>query len=79
MKERIDNIPQPRGFNKRVANWIDKYHDGNVLAASRATGIKRNTLYLIYREHTRTPNASVLVKLSSAMGVSIDFLLTGKL
>lgn len=74
---KITNVQHPKGFNKRVAKWIDEQHGGNVLAASRATGVPRNTLWQIYRGLTRTPSASVLVKLSSAMGISIDELITG--
>jgi hypothetical protein len=75
---KIIGIPHPKGFNARVRVWINLHHDGNVLAASRATKVPRNTLWQIYRGLTRTPSAHVLVKLSSAMGVSIDWLLTGE-
>lgn len=66
------------GFNKRVKAWIDKKHKGNVLAASRDTGIGNSTLHMIYRGYTRAPGNTVYVKLARAMGCSIDFLITGR-
>lgn len=69
----------PKGFNRRVVNWIDGKHGGNVSQAARISGVPRNTLWQIYRGLTRTPAAPVLISLSDAMGVSIDFLLTGEL
>lgn len=68
----------PRGFNKRVKAYIDSAYNGNVSLAARETGIPRNSLWQIYKGFTRTPSASILVKLSSAMGVTIDFLIKGE-
>lgn len=72
------NVPSPKGFNLRVKRWIDKTYHGNVAEAAAATSIPNSTLWQIYRGMTKTPSASALVKLSSEMGVSIDFLLTGR-
>jgi predicted transcriptional regulator len=74
----ITNIPRVEGFNKRVKQWIDKHHDGNVSEAARVTEIPMQTLWQIVTGKTKTPSASVLVKLSSAMGCTIDFLITGE-
>lgn len=68
----------PKGFNRRVVNWIDDKYDGNVSKAARESGVPRNTLWQIYRGLTRTPAAPVLISLANAMGVTIDFLITGE-
>lgn len=65
-------------FNDRVRWWIDKQHGGVVTDASRALGIPNMTLWQIYIGKTKTPSAGVLVKLSQAMGCSIDWLITGR-
>ena len=72
------NVPAPKGFNERVKVWIDEKYGGVVWNASRAAGISNSTLWQIYKGMTKTPSASVLIKLSSAMGCSIDFLIKGE-
>ena len=71
-------VPIAKGFNERVKVWIDEKYDGAVLTAAKATAIPNSTLWQIYKGMTKTPSASVLIKLSSEMGRSIDFLLTGE-
>jgi plasmid maintenance system antidote protein VapI len=72
------DLPRTKGFNLRVRRWIEKQYDGNVWEASQALSIPNTTLWQIVTGKTKTPSASVLVKLSSAMGCSIDFLITGE-
>jgi transcriptional regulator with XRE-family HTH domain len=65
-------------LSRRVRDWVVEAHGGSVLAASKAANISNSTLWQIYRGQTTTPRAGILIKLSKAIGCSIDVLLKGE-
>jgi transcriptional regulator with XRE-family HTH domain len=73
----LDVLSKNMGFRENLKSEL-VYQDMRVKDLAAVTGISRHTLdnYLNVRE--RTPTADVAVKIARALGVSVEFLVTGE-
>ena len=65
------------GFKENLKSELN-YTGMMVKELSAITGIKRHTLDNYLNTHNSIPNAAAAVKIAQALGVSVEYLITGK-
>jgi transcriptional regulator with XRE-family HTH domain len=65
------------GFKENLKSELN-YAGMMVKELSAITGIKRHTLDNYLNTHNSIPNAAAAVKIAQALGVSVEYLITGK-
>ena len=65
------------GFKENLKSEL-LYKGMMVKELSAKTGIKRHTLNNYLNTHNAIPNAETAVKIAQALGVSVEYLVTGK-
>lgn len=61
----------------RVTQLIDQFWGGTVYAAAKGWGVPLQTLYRIANGGTANPRATILTRIASACGTTVEWLLTG--
>ena len=65
------------GFKENLKSELN-YSGMMVKELSAITGIRRHTLDNYLNTHNSIPNAAAAVKIAQALGVSVEYLVTGK-
>jgi len=65
------------GFKENLKSEL-QYSGMMVKELSAVTGIKRHTLDNYLNTHNSIPNAEAAVKIAQALGVTVEYLVTGK-
>lgn len=64
-------------FKENLKNEMD-YQDMQLKELALKTGISKNTLGNYLTGHNSLPNAASAVKIAAALGVSVEYLITGR-